>query len=454
MRYKKILLIAPPFYRLMGGKNNWIQLGLGYIASFLNKNGFQTMILNADYDDKEKDISLKEIFAGSDSYRNIINDMNHPIWQDIKRRISEYKPDLIGITVVLSATLKCAENIARLGREACPDVKIILGGPHATLVYENTINKDWVDYVARQEGEHTMLELVRGDAFEHILGLSYKDSKGKPAHNKPRELIKDLDSLPFPDPRYLIIPVKDIKNNFGMITSSRGCSLNCIFCSSPRLWNKRVRFRSIDNIMSELEFRHDEYGVARYYFCDDNISINKKFGKELCRRIIDKKWNITWSCEARVKSFDEELLRLMKEAGCRRIKLGVESGSDKVLKYMKKDITVRDVRETVELIKKIGIDITIYILLGMPVEGPEDIEMTYNLLKEIEPAYVSLSVATPHIGSELWDRMKESKIDFPEDLWSEYYAQSPTTILNKNINKDVVDRFLALNDRETVRREI
>ena len=454
MRFKKILLIVPPFYRLMGGKNNWIQLGLGYIASFLNKNGSQTMVLNADYEDKDRDLSLKEVFAGYDNYRKIINDLNHPIWQDIKKRIAEYKPDLIGMTVVLSATLKCAENVARLAKEVNPDVKIIVGGPHSTLVYESTIKKDWVDYVARQEGEHTMLELVRGDALDGIRGLSYKDASGKPVHNKPRELMEDLDALPFPNPDYLLIPVKDIKNNFGMITTSRGCSLNCIFCSSPRLWNKRVRFRSIDNIMAELEYRHYKYGVKRYYFCDDNISINKKFGKELCRRIIAKKWNIVWSCEARIKSFDEELLQLMKEAGCQRIKLGVESGSDKVLQYMKKQITVNDVRQTVKMIEKAGIDMTIYILLGMPVEGPEDIEMTYNLLEEIKPAYVSLSVATPHIGSELWDRMKEAKIDFPEDLWTDYYAQSTTTILNKNINKEVVDRFLALNERATVKREI
>ena len=454
MRFKKILLIVPPFYRLMGGKNNWIQLGLGYITAFLNKNGFQAMILNADYEDKDRDLSLKEIFAGYDSYRVIINDINHPIWQDVKKKIAEYKPDLIGMTIVLSATLKCAENIARLAKEVNKEVKIIVGGPHSTLAYDNTITKDWVDFVARQEGEYTMLELVRGDALEGIHGLSYKDKSGKPVHNEPRELLADLDSLPFPNPEYLMIPVKDIKNNFGMITSSRGCSLNCIFCSSPKLWNKRVRFRSIDNIMAELEYRHDIYGVKRYYFCDDNISINKKFGKELCRRIIAKKWGLSWSCEARIKSFDEELLQLMKEAGCQRIKLGVESGSDKVLKYMKKQITVKDVRETVKMIEKAGIEMTIYILLGMPAEEPEDIEMTYNLLKEIEPAYVSLSVATPHIGSELWDRMKEAKIDFPEDLWADYYAQSTTTVLNKNINKEVVDRFLALNERETVKREI
>ncbi len=453
-RFKKILLVVPPFYRLMGGKNNWIQLGLGYIASYLNKNGFQAMILNADYEEKDRDLSLKEVFEGYDNYRRVINDIDHPLWLDIKKKIADYNPDLIGIAVVLFATLKCAENIARLAREVNKDIKVIVGGPHATMVYEDTITKDWVDYVARQEGEHTMLELVRGDPLESIHGLSFKDSSGKCSHNKPRELMKDLDSLPFPEPDYQLIKVRDLKNNFGMITSSRGCSLNCIFCSSPRLWNKRVRFRSVDNIMEELAFRHDKYGVKRYYFCDDNISINKKFGKELCRRIIAKKWDLAWSCEARVGSFDEEMLKLMKEAGCKRIKLGVESGSDKILAYMKKGITVEDVRETVRLIEKAGIEMTIYILLGMPVEEPEDVEMTYDLLKEIEPAYVSLSVATPHIGSELWDRMKGAGIDFPEDLWTDYYAQSATTVLNKHINKEVVDRFLALNERQTVKREI
>ena len=144
----------------------------------------------------------------------------------------------------------------------------------------------------------------------------------------------------------------------------------------------------------------------------------------------------------------------MKEAGCRRIKLGVESGSDKVLKFMKKQITVKEVRETVGLINKVGIDLTVYILLGMPVEMPEDIEETYNLLREIEPSYVSLSVAVPHIGSELWDIMKKSNLDFPEDLWADYYAQSASTILNKNVTKEVVDRFLALNERKDVKREI
>jgi len=194
--------------------------------------------------------------------------------------------------------------------------------------------------------------------------------------------------------------------------------------------------------------------VKRYYFCDDNISINKRFTKALCGGIVARGWDLAWSCEARVKSFDEETLRLMKQAGCRRIKLGVESGSDKVLKFMKKGITVKDVRQTVGLINTVGIDLTIYVLLGMPVEEPEDIEMTYRLLEEIEPAYVSLSVATPHIGSELWDIMKGSNIDFPEELWTDYYAQSSSTILNKHVTKDVVDRFLKLNERETVSREI
>lgn len=453
-RFKKIMLVVPPFYRLMGGKNNWVQLGLGYIAGFLDKNGYAIKVYNADHLDKKEDLTLRQVFEGYDSYRKIVNDINHPIWLEIKARLAEYKPDIIGIAVVLSATLKCAENIAELARQVNPAVKVILGGPHATMVYEDSIKRPWVDYVARQEGEYAMLELVRGDDPAGIRGLSYKDADGTVHHNAPRPLIEDLNSLPFPKLELQLIPVRDPENNFGMITTSRGCSLACVFCSSPRLWNRKVRFRSVDNVMAELEMRHDKYGVKRYYFCDDNISINKRFTRELCQRIIEKGWDVSWSCEARVRSFDEETLRLMKQAGCKRIKLGVESGSDKILKFMRKGITVKDVRETVALIEKVGIDLTIYILLGMPVEEPEDIEKTYSLLKEIEPAYVSLSVATPHIGSELWDIMKKMNIDFPEDLWTDYYAQSNSTILNKYVTPEVVDRFLKLNERETVSREI
>ncbi|MBN1527187.1 MAG: radical SAM protein [Candidatus Omnitrophica bacterium] len=453
-RFKKILLVVPPFYRLMGGKNNWVQLGLGYIASFLNKNGHAVKVYNADHANKREDLTLRQVFEGYENYRAIVNDIGHPIWQEIRARIAEYQPDLIGITVVLSATLKCAENIATVAHQVDKDIKIVLGGPHATMVYEDSIKRPWVDYVVRQEGEHTMLELIRGDGLAGIKGLSYKDAGGEVRHNPARPLIEDLNSLPFPDPGLQLMPVMDPENNFGMITTSRGCSLACVFCSSPRLWNRKVRFRSVDNVVAEMEFRHDNYGVRRYYFCDDNISINKRFTQGLCRSMIDKGWDLSWSCEARVRSFDEETLVLMKKAGCKRIKLGVESGSDKVLKFMRKGITVKDVRETVALIEKVGIDLTIYILLGMPVEEPEDIEMTYGLLKEIEPAYVSLSVATPHIGSELWDIMEKMNIDFPEDLWTDYYAQSGSTILNKYVTPQVVDRFLKLNERKTVSREI
>lgn len=453
-RFKKILLIVPPFYRLMGGKNNWIQLGVGYIASYLNQSGYHTRIYNADYEDKDVDLTLREVFDGYECYKKTIDDLSHPVWQDVKRHIADYRPDLIGITVVLSATLKCAENVAHLAREVDSDIKIVLGGPHSTLVYDQTINKKWVDYVVRQEGEFTMLELTRGDKLSDIKGLSYKDETGTVMHNSHRELISDLGALPFPRPDYQLIPVKDIKSNYGMITSSRGCPLDCVFCSSPKLWNKRVRFRSVDNIIKEIGFRHDNYGIKRYYFCDDNISINKKFGKELCHSIIAKDWDLSWSCEARVKSFDPELLELMKKAGCKRIKLGVESGSDKVLKFMKKGITAEDARNTIDLIKKSGIDLTIYILLGMPVEEPEDIELSYNLAKEAEPAYISLSVATPQIGSALWDIMKDMNIDFPEDLWMDYYMQSSSTILSKYVTKEVVNRFLMLNEKSTVKREI
>lgn len=454
MRFKKALFIIPPFYRLMGGKNNWLLLGPAYIASFLHKNGIEAAVYNADYLDKEGDLTLRQVFEGYETYKSIIGDTRVGIWQDIKSKIAEYNPDIIGIGVVLSATLRCAENISRLAKEVNKDIKIAVGGPHATLVYEDTINKEWVDYVVRQEGEHTMLELVRGDDLKSIKGLSYKDKNGNVFHNEFRPLISDLDSLPFPDPKLQLIPIKDLKNNFGVMTTSRGCPLTCVFCSSPRLWNNKIRFRSVDNVMAELRFRYNEYGINRYYFCDDNISINKRFTQELCRRIIDERLSITWSCEARVKSFDMETLQLMKDAGCRRIKLGVESGSDKVLKFMKKGITAADARETIDLIKRSGIDLTIYILLGMPVEGPEDIALSYDLVKEVGPAYVSLSVATPQIGSELWDIMKDLGIDFPEELWSDYYMQSSTTILNKYITRDVVDKFLLLNERSSVPREI
>lgn len=446
--FNRILLIVPPFYRLMGGKNNWIHLGLSYIGAVLNKAGYEVKIYNADHADKGEDISLREVFEAYNQYKAIIDNQDHEIWQEISKNIKNFLPDIVGITIVLTATYKVVENIARIVKDLNPNIKVGVGGPHATLVPDETLRCNYLDYLVRGEGEYTFLELIRGRDIETIDGLSYKDEKDNIVHNKERKVIENLDELPFPDINLQLIEIKDPNEGFGVIATSRGCPLKCIFCSSPRLWGGRVRFRSVDNVIEEIKQRHYQYGVTNFYFSDDNINLNKRYAKELCRRLIDEGLNIEFSCEAKIGLFDGELVELMRKAGCKRIKLGMESGSNRILKLMEKGITVEQTRETVSLIKEAGIEYTLYALIGMPTETRQEMRQTLELTKELEPKYVSLSIATPHVGTKLYDMMIEAGRELPKENWPDYFHQSEGTILNKNVDISIIEEFLALNEKE------
>lgn len=446
--FKNMLLVVPPFYRLMGGRNNWIHLGLSYIGSVLNKYGYRVKIYNADHGFQDKDIDLRGVFDAYDRYREIVNDLHHPIWQEILERIEQYSPDLLGITIVFSATLKSAENIAKMVKHYDNKTKVVVGGPHATLAPSETLESEFFDYLVRGEGEQLLLELVQGADFTTISGLSYKDDQGKIIHNPDRRFIENLNELPFSDPRLQLIPLGDLNENFGVIATSRGCPKRCVFCSSPRLWGRKLRYRSISNVIAEMSQRYHEYGVRKFYFSDDNFNLNKNYAKELCRALIANNLKIEFFCEANIGSFDRELMELMKEAGCIRLKLGMEAGTDRILKLMKKGITVAQIRETCSLAKEVGIDYTLYVMIGMPSETLEEMRQTLELAGEMDANYVSLSVATPQVGTELHEMAAAQGIRILPESWESFYHQSRGTVLNSNVTRSLIEEFLALNEQE------
>ena len=445
---QKILLVVPPFYRLMGGRNNWIHLGLSYIAATLNKQGYEVKIYNAGHGTQDKDIDLGGVFDAYDRYREVINDLGHPIWQEILETIEQYSPDLLGITIVFSATLKSVENIARMVKQRVKQVKIVVGGPHATLAPNETLKSEYFDYLVRGEGEQTLLELAQDKKLMDIDGLSYKDDQGRIIHNPDRRFIENLDELPFPDPCLQLIPLGDMSENFGVIATSRGCPKRCVFCSSPRLWGKRVRHRSIDNVFAEMSQRYYAHGVRKFYFSDDSFNLDINYGKKLCRAIIDSNLKIQFFCEANIVPFDKELMELMKEAGCIRLKFGMESGSERILKLMKKGTNAAQIRETCSLARQVGIPFTLYVMIGMPTETVEEMHQTLNLVREVDADYVSLSVATPQIGTELCEMAEAMGIKPLPESWESFYHQSKGTVLNSNVTPSLIEEFLALNEEK------
>lgn len=441
---KRVLLVAPPFYRFMGSHYNGLPLGIAYIAAVLKQYGHYVKIYNADYRDSPDYADQRHLFESFLSYKAALDDLTNPIWSEIKGNIASFAPDILAITM-LTASYKAAQNIAGIGKELYPNMKVIVGGAHPTLDPEGTIMREEFDYVVRGEGEFALLELVDGQSEESIQGLSWKKS-GNITHNKERPFIKDLDILPFPCRDSFINTTERL--DIGYVITGRGCPFSCSYCASPQIWHRITRLRSISNVMMELEEIKKNYNPALIRFVDDTFNIDQHRTKDICRQIIDRELNIEWVCDARADRLDRELLTLMKEAGCKRIKIGVESGSNKILKMINKGLTEEKIRHAVAMIKESEIPLTIYLMVGFPQESNGDLQETIDLAKELDADYYSLSVLAPYYGTQIWRELEESGKRIDREHWEYFYHQSHDMIVNDELDPAVVNEFLALNERE------
>ena len=439
---KRILLIAPPFYRLMGSHYNGLHLGIGYIASVLKQHGHEVKVYNADYSNTDEYSDQRQLFESYNLYKATLNDLSHPIWQEVRGKISDFAPDFIGITM-LTANYKAAKNIAEIAKAVNNKIKVIVGGAHPTLDPEGTLAVEVFDYVIRGEGEFTFLELVSGQEEEQIKGLSFKRD-GKPVHNENRPFIQDLDCLPFPSRDSFLNDTEYL--DFGHVITGRGCPFSCSYCASPQLWQRTVRFRSVSNVIDELEHLKKNYNSSLVHFADDTFTLNKQRAKEICREIIKRQLGITWVSETRADCLDEELVALMKEAGCVRIKIGAESGSDRILRKVCKGTTIEEIRRAVRLIRDQGLPLTVHLMAGFPGETNEDLRQTIDFAKELKADYYSLSVLAPYYGTEIWDELEKSGRKPDMEHWEYFYHQSQDMILNNDLDPDMVDEFFSLNE--------
>jgi radical SAM superfamily enzyme YgiQ (UPF0313 family) len=316
---------------------------------------------------------------------------------------------------------------------------------------EETLGED-VDYVVRYEGEVPFAQLCDYSLKHVIKGLTYRVD-GHVVSNPDGPFFYDLDSLPFPDITLQLLPISDPENNFGVIATSRGCPFQCTFCSSPCLWKRQVRFRSVGNVIDEMVGRREEHGVERFYINDDNFNLRPDRTIELCQQMYECMPGIRWICEAQLKNLNRGMLWNMKRAGCVRMKLGVESGSDRILRRMKKPFTKSEIRDKVRMIRDAGIKYTVYALIGMPDETEEEMIETYEFMEELDPEYISLSVVAPQPGSELFEEVRKKEL-FSEDDFHTRSHQSYSSSINPYVSKKVIDRFLAFNDSKGFARSI
>jgi|SRR3989338_1095092 len=440
----KILLVNPPWYRLFGEELAAFPLGLSHIAGVLEKEGFDVAVYNADHSKGAiSDLSAGEMMEHHEKYMKILKDLSYPIWDEVREQIKKQKPDLVGVNV-WTPKLGSALNVAKICKEINPEIKVVFGGVHPTIMPDETLANENVDFLVRQEGEYTMLELAqklqKNEPVDDVLGISWKKN-GSVINNPNRPLIDNLDAIPFPARHLLVDKETYHPNAFGKIFASRGCPYQCTYCGSNKIWTRKVRYRTPKNVVDEIEYVKKEYGSTHFVFEDDLLTINKVFLMEICDELIRRKVNIEWSCETRANLIFDELVKKMKASGCTGIVIGIESGSPKVLKDIKKGIVPQQVMDAAKIIKDNGLIYSAFFMIGFPTETKEDIQMTVDLMRKTQPFNAVLSVLTPYPDSEAYFQCKELGL-IPENIdWSQFYHQSPDNFFMKNMTKQEFDEI-------------
>ncbi|MEK8021477.1 MAG: radical SAM protein [Candidatus Parabeggiatoa sp.] len=440
METLKTLLVNPPFQRFASDSfisAHHFPVGLGYIAGALEQAEYPVEIYDADLFSKpiyNTEIAHFRIAAHRPDHVNALLNFEHEVWHEVEALFREKAPDIVGITTK-SVILPSAYMVAKIAKKVNKDVVIVFGGSGATTVTEQVLQDHPVDFVVRGEGEQTMTELVAmlhssKPDFYKIEGLSFKNG-GRIINNKNRAVVKDIDTLPYPAKHLLLyadqLPDILYKTIHGDIITSRGCPYACTFCAANVVWGGRsVRMRSAEEVVKEILHQKERYGVQNFMLWDDLFTIKRKRVVEICNLLIAKKVNVNWICYIRVDNIDIELLALMKQAGCVRVEVGVESGSNRVLKEMHKGITVEQTQKAAEMLNEVGLPWTALLMIGVPGETKEEMAATMGLLPKLSPTKVVFGVFSPYPGTPLHTKLKaEGRLNDNDPLdVNHYYADT------------------------------
>lgn len=381
-------------------------LGIAYIAGYLISENIDVRIIDAPAEKMTGD--------------------------DVVQRILDLNGKIIGISM-LTPSFGVVRDLCKKIKEAIKDSLIVLGGPHCTALPERTLQEiPEADITCIGEGEVTMSEIARNNSqldFNSINGICYRDGE-EILRTEKRQYIKELDTIP-PPARHLL-PMEKYHLTASRVADSsycptiivaRGCPFSCTYCS--RTFGRTFRAHSVQRIIREIESLISNYHISQVNIEADTLTAKKKFVKELCNALIDSGLNkkIKWTCESRVDTVNEEILKLMRKAGCWQISYGVETGSQRLLDMIKKSETLEQIEETFKITKKTGITIRGFFMLGLPTETQKESLSTINYAIKLDPLWAQFTITIPYPGTEMFDKLDRAG-EIRSYNWSNYNTWS------------------------------
>lgn len=355
----------------------------------------------------------------TDAKITVIDTTFHKDKEEIKKTILKNNFDIIGIST-MTTMINDALRIAEFVKKRKPRAKVILGGPHPTVMPEETLSNKNVDAVCIGEGEEAFVDIIKNKgSFENIIGIWYK-KRGKIIKNEARGPINDISALPFPAVDMLPLQ-KYFENWFQLdsvafnlkginIITSRGCPYQCTFCQPTlfKIFGNIIRRRSPENVADEIEMLKNKYNINAFMFQDDTLVVDRQWVYDLCNLLISRKLNLVWGCNARVNLVDEAMFRKMKEAGLRKVFIGIESGSQRILdEIYDKRITIKQIINATKILKKLDLRTQGYFMIGAPTETIKEINQTIKFAKRLDIDEATFSITTPLPKTYLYEKVKD-----------------------------------------------
>ncbi|MDP8230814.1 MAG: radical SAM protein [Candidatus Gorgyraea atricola] len=401
-------------------------LGIAYIAAVLIQNGYDVEVLDC-------------LAEGYDSGA-------------FQAFLLQKKYDVIGISTYTPDWYITKKNLSMIKRLQ-PDSITVIGGPHVNSMVSGGLGKylfsdsDFFDFAVYGEGEQTFLDIVRAVAdkkdINNIDGVLWKNSNGQGHINLPRKLIKDIDTIPFPAleclplSKYKRTPSSYKRPPVRSILTTRGCPYSCIFCDRGA-FGSFVRQRSIENVMREVDRLVKEFKTKELRIWDDVFTMNEKVTTGICDEL--KRYDLVWSCNGRVNMITPNMLKHMKSAGCWSVDFGIESGSNKILKLINKKFTIQKASEAIKMVKKAGMEVRAFFILGLPEETIETVQDTIDFALSSDIDYATFYLPQAYPGTRLYEIAK--KENALETDYSKYLITGKeASYVNKNIGLKNIQLF-------------